>query len=300
MPAHPFHSPLRYPGGKRKLANFLKLVLSSNRLHDVHYIEPFAGGASVALSLLFEEYAERVTINDLDPSIFSFWKACTTQTEELCEKIRSCEVTLGEWEKQREIQLSKEPKSNLDLAFSTFFLNRTNRSGIIWGGVIGGKNQEGKWKIDARFNREDLIQRIRKIGRFSSRILVSNQDASNMLSNAQKDLTDSQFYYLDPPYFEKGSELYLNHFSDTDHKKLAEAIANLERPWIVSYDNQPRIQQLYDRFRTVTYDLSYSAQDRYKGKEIIVFSNCLEIPDVETPASIPKKTLAIYEAQLAG
>src|SRR5690606_20758450 len=219
-----FLSPLRYPGGKRKLANFVKLVYRQNNLFGGIYAEPYAGGAAVALSLLFGEYAGRILINDIDRSIFAFWKSVLDETEDLCRLISNAKLSVAEWERQRSVQDS-DLASILELGFSTFYLNRTNRSGIIRGGIIGGKEQDGDWKIDARFNKSDLIRRIEKIARYRSRIKVSNLDAAIFLNKLQPELDSSSLVYLDPPYYVKGGDLYENHYDHEDH----EIIASLSR-----------------------------------------------------------------------
>ena len=279
-----YPSPLRYPGGKRKLANYVKLVMLENGLVGSDYIEPYAGGASVALTLLFEEYADHVHINDLNPSIFAFWKAVTEEPDELCSRISATKVSIKEWERQRALQDAQDVL-NIDLAFSTFFLNRTSRSGVIGGGIIGGWDQTGKWKIDARFNRDDLIGRIQKIARFSSRMTITGKDASEYLT---RDLLaiEEPFIYLDPPYYAKGADLYQSFYRHDDHAAIASLVKSLTDPWIVSYDAAAEIQRLYSDCPSLRYDLYYSAADRYHGSEVMFFSHGLGIPEVESPARI--------------
>ncbi len=284
-----YPSPLRYPGGKGKLANYVKLILLENGLVGREYVEPYAGGASVALSLLFEEYASHIHINDLNPSLAAFWTAVLEESQELCERIEAVAVTTDEWERQRAIQT--DPKATtVDLAFSTFFLNRTSRSGIIGGGIIGGKDQTGKWKIDARFGREDLIRRIRKIARHRSRITVTSIDAADYLQAALPHI-DTPFVYLDPPYYVKGGELYQSSYKPADHAAIASLVHKLDVPWIVSYDAVPQIDELYRPAPRITYDLSYSAQDRYRGKEVMFFDSNLILPNVQSPASVDSRFL---------
>jgi DNA adenine methylase len=284
-----YPSPLRYPGGKRKLANYVKLLMLENDLVGSEYVEPYAGGGSVALALLFEEYAAHIHINDLNPSVYSFWNAVLTEPEEMCDRIASVDVTVEEWQYQRAIQEREEP-DHIDLAFSTFFLNRTSRSGVIGGGIIGGLDQTGKWKIDARFNRNDLIQRIRKIARFASRVTVTGMDASQLLERELPKL-ERPFLYLDPPYYAKGADLYQSFYRHDDHQQIASQVGALTVPWIVSYDATSEIEGLYEVFRSVRYDLYYSAADRYHGSEVMFFSNGLKIPALESPAGISYQVL---------
>jgi len=241
-----FNSPLRYPGGKGKLSNFFKLLLRSNRLLDSHYIEPYAGGAGIALELLFEEYVTHIHINDLNRSIYAFWYSVLNRTEELCQKIEDTPVTIKEWNKQKAIQAKSKTVNLLELGFSTFFLNRTNRSGIIKGGIIGGKEQDGKWKLDVRFNKMDLIKRIEKIARYKNRISIHNKDAFAFLDLVLPRIPKKSLIYFDPPYYNKGSDLYENFYGHDDHLEISKKIKRMKLFWVVSYDNTPQIQQFYE------------------------------------------------------
>jgi len=144
-------SPLRYPGGKTGLSTFLSKLILENNICDYTYVEPYAGGAGAALKLLFENRVSSIIINDFDRAIYSFWKSAVFQSEKFIDKIESTEVTIEEWNNQKEIYLNKR-SNQFDLGFATFYLNRTNRSGIIEGGPIGGIKQKGKWLINARWN----------------------------------------------------------------------------------------------------------------------------------------------------
>ncbi len=290
----PFLSPLRYPGGKRKLANFVKLIFHNNNLLDGEYAEPYAGGASVALALLYDEYVRRIHINDLNYSVYAFWYSVLNETERLCRLINDTPVTMDEWHRQKEIQ-SDADVSLLELGFSTFFLNRTNRSGIISGGVIGGKHQTVEWKLDARYNKSNYIDRIKKVARYSKRISLYYLDASVFIREIIPQLSNQTLIYLDPPYFFKGQQLlYTNFYEPDDHKVVAGLVHNIQQSWIVSYDDVPEIRNLYDGFNYLDYGLRYSAQNRYRGSEIMFFCNELEIPDVVDPAKIRKNVFQRY------
>lgn len=276
----PHHSPLRYPGGKAKLAPLIKRLFESNRLLDGHYAEPYAGGAGVALSLLFDDYVRRIHLNDLDRSVYAFWHATLTQTEELTRRVRDTRVTGTEWLRQREVQRRKTQADLLELAFSTFFLNRTNRSGIIGsGGMIGGSQQRGCWKLDARYNTTELIRRIERIATYRDRISLTNLDAVDCVAALATSLPDNSLTYLDPPYFVQGQQrLYASYYREDDHKVVCETMGVYPKPWVVSYDYAPEILALYASQRCLVYDLHYTAAVRKKGAEIMFFSDDLQLP----------------------
>jgi len=285
-------TPLRYPGGKSKLANFMRLVFEENNLINGHYIEPYAGGAGIALHLLFSGYASHIHINDLNKSIYAFWQVVLEDTDNMCCLIYDTPVNIDNWLRQKEVQAHPEQHSTLELGFSTFFLNRTNRSGIITGGVIGGKNQDGPWKLDARYNKTSLISRIEKISRFGDHITVYNQDAAEFIAKIIPMLPLQSVVYLDPPYYTKGSGLYENHYSFDDHLTISNLVCDVHQNWIISYDDTPEIRGMYQRYRILPYQLNYSAADHYKGAEIMFFSDNLLIPTIDNPTQVKEKGIA--------
>lgn len=273
-----FFTPLRYPGGKGKLAYYVKALIEHNDLQDGHYVEPYAGGAGVALDLLFNEYVQYIHINDIDPAIFAFWNVVVNNSDQLCQRIIDINVTIEEWEKQKKI-INSNNSNELDLAFATFFLNRTNRSGILKAGVIGGKAQAGKWTLDVRYNKDDLVKRIQRIAKYRDRIHVYNQDTLALLKTLPQSLPDNTLIYLDPPYYEKGQGLYRNFYNHQDHVEIKKAVDNIKRiPWIVSYDNAPAITEIYQNYRSDVFDLQYTAQTKRVGSEIMIYSDNLLIP----------------------
>lgn len=281
----PHPSPLRYPGGKGKIANFVKLVFLENELLGGEYVEPYAGGASVALSLLYEDYASHVHINDINRSVHAFWSAVLNDTDALCARITRTQLSVREWRRQRAVQAADAPDP-IDLAFSTFVLNRTNRSGIIAnGGIIGGLDQSGPWKLDARYNVDELVRRIRKVARFRDRITLTNDDAADMLERWTSEPSNA-LVYLDPPYYLKGDSLYENFYEHEHHVAIARLVRRLRARWIVSYDAAPEILDIYRSSKSLRYSLSYSARERYEGSEVMFFGPRLRAPKVETPARI--------------
>lgn len=269
-----FHTPLRYPGGKGRLSQFMGQLIEVNGLTGGHYVEPYAGGAGIAISLLYLEYVSRIHLNDLNRSIHAFWRCVLDDTEALCKRISDIRPTMEEWHRQRAVQ-SDPDASLLDLGFSTFFLNRTNRSGIVLGGVIGGKEQAGQWKIDARYNKSDLIRRISRIASYRSRISLYNLDAADLIRDVLPTLPRQSLVYLDPPYYVKGKGLYEDHYTHSDHVKIAEQVATIQQRWLVTYDNVEPICALYEAYHQEVFGLRYSAGSRYEGKEVMVYCDDL-------------------------
>lgn len=271
-------SPLRYPGGKSKLVNTVKKIIEYNSLYDCTYVEPYTGGGAVGLKLLFEEYAKKIILNDLDYPIYCFWYSLLNETEKFCSKIRDVKLNLETWEFQKSVLKGQNNYSMFDIGFSVFFLNRTNRSGVLNAGVIGGKSQLGKYKIDARFPKNELIRRIERIADYRSRIQIFNLDAMQLIDAIQP--KTECFIYFDPPYYVKGKDLYYNHYCHNDHVAIAERIKNIETAhWIVTYDNVKEIRSIYNDFRIDEYSLNYCVSGYSTGKEILIFSNNLDIPE---------------------
>ena len=278
------YSPLRYPGGKGKLARFMKEIVRSNGLSDGRYVEPYAGGAAVAWELLLTGLVRRVSINDISLPVFAFWHSVLNSTNDLCRMIQHCPLTIDEWDRQKEIFRRSDEADNLSLGFSFFFLNRTNRSGILNGGVIGGRDQTGKWKIDARFNKPDLISRIEKIASLKARIELTNLDAVKFIEMNAKRFGNKALLYIDPPYFEKGRFLYHDAYRAEDHAVVAKSVVKLEGLiWLVSYDDVRPIHDLYAASPWLQYTLNYSARNVTRGREVMFFSRNLVVPEVPTP-----------------
>lgn len=260
---------------------FFDNVIKKHEWENVTYIEPYAGGAGAAISLLLLEKVQRLVINDYDKAIYSFWKAVTERNAEFLDLIDNTPVTIEEWEKQKLVYKVNNTDNYLALGFATFFLNRTNRSGIMNAGPIGGKDQSGNYKINARYNKESLKQKIRLIGLYSGRITVLNLDGS-MVIDKYADKQNS-FFYIDPPYFVKGADLYLNAFKYDDHKKLADTIHKYPNSkWVLSYDNEQQIVDLYPNFNQRVFDLKYSAHQNSRiGSELMVFSDSIDMKIID-------------------
>lgn len=273
-----FVSPLRYPGGKSKLYDVVKTIIVENGLSNGTYVEPFAGGSGLALKLLINGDVKRIVINDLDPAIYHFWKSILNRTDEFCELINNVQLSISEWNRQKSVFNAGFNNNELEYSFAVFYLNRTNVSGILKGGVIGGTQQNGKYKIDARFNKKVLISRIRRIASFKDQIDVTNFDACELIENGYLNKYRKVLINLDPPYVVKGKELYKNSYIKSDHEKLYNSLKRCKKKWIVTYDVNDFIKDLYKKYRIQKITINYSANRHRKEHEYVIFSSKLIIP----------------------
>jgi DNA adenine methylase len=285
MPAT--YSPLRYPGGKSQLFSYIKSIINYNKYNSYTYVEPFAGGAGLALKLLYKNVVERIVINDYDSAIFAFWYSCLNMPNELKALVNSAELSVEEWDRQKKIYMDSANHSILEIGFATLYLNRTNHSGIITGGVLGGRNQMGTYKIDARFNKQTLCEKIDEIYAHRNTIALFNLDAKEFLRlpilREQKCIL-----YIDPPYVGQGEQLYRNYFVEHDHEELSHQISALTCPWLVTYDACELVRKLYANYRSSKLNVQYSVNIKRNANEFIFFS-----PEVRIPASI--KLISVEE-----
>jgi len=277
-------SPLRYPGGKTQLKNFVENTINLNNLEDTIYCEPFSGGFGIGLDLLLARKITRAIINDYDIAIFSIWYAVLNDTFGLVETIKKTPINMEEWKKQKEIYESKknDKKYSLDLAFATLFLNRTNHSGIISGGPIGGIKQDSKYKLDCRFNKENIIKKIEDISKFKDSIELYNLEANELIDKVLfcKN-SESLFIYFDPPYYKQGKNLYKNFFKHEDHVELEKSISILNQfHWIITYDFNDNIKEIYSNYPCNIFRIRYSAKNYRKEREYIFTNNKTKIEEV--------------------
>lgn len=278
---YPYFSPLRYPGGKAILYPLLRDLVKMNLGKSAVYSEPYGGGAGAALELLFNGIVEEIKLNDRDVHIYAFWETVLNDTDWLIDRIDRTHVTLTEWKRQRIVFDNYRCHALRDVAFSTFFLNRCNRGGILpKAGPIGGFEQKGNYLINARFNKDGLISRILSIAEKRDQISFENLDAMEFISNRLRDYRNSRILlYIDPPYYLQGEGLYFNHYTSSDHKAIATFLkSKRHRNWVLSYDNEEPILKLYKGMSTLYFDLQYSLQNVSVAKEIMVFSDSLNVP----------------------
>lgn len=287
MYSNKLYTPLRYPGGKARFAPFVASVMRANALVGGHYLEPYAGGAGVALELLFHGEASHVHINDYDMAVYDFWMSVTREPEEVLRLLADTPPTIEQWLYWRAVLRGEVEVGQAERGFATLFMNRTNRSGVLKGGVIGGLEQKGEYRLDARLKKDVLAKRIEMIALHASSISVYNEDASALLSRCADFLPKRSLIYLDPPYYVKGQGLYRNFYDHADHVRIADALQSgrVRRPWMVSYDNVEQIREMYGLSRALTYGLHYTAQTRYIGSEVMFFDHRLAVPEDELPQS---------------
>ncbi len=272
------YTPLRYPGGKSLMTSFFIDLFKYNDMKDIVYVEPFAGGAGAAVNLLVSGNVKSICINDANVGIYSFWKSLVSEPERLIAKVFETPVTLSEWRFQRDIYKNSDSPS-LELGFAVFFLSRTNRSGIISAGPIGGSSDEkqasAKYKIDCRFNKKDLIKRMERIAENANSIQVYNMDALDFINI----IPENAFVYLDPPYFVKGQCLYMNHYTECDHHNLSESLKSASFKWLLSYDDVSKIREIYQGFDLYNFPLAYTASNVRNGVELITHSRNIKFPE---------------------
>lgn len=267
-------SPLRYPGGKATLAGLFEDLFNELNLEKPTYVEPYAGGAGAGVALLRQGLISQLVINDIDPAVNAFWTSMLGETDRFIERISSIPLTVDEWRRQREIYRLSEQSDRFDLGIAFFFLNRTNRSGILNAGVIGGLEQTGNYKIDARFNRSTLISRVSALGELADQIEVRDEDGRTVIREFSGE--SNCFLYIDPPYVTAGSKLYLNAFNGRDHQALANVVSQVEKAhWLVTYDVASIIQRLYSDHYQCLLDLTYSANRKGKAQELLIASGAV-------------------------
>ena len=264
------YTPLRYPGGKSALADFVWHTMELSGCTEIPYCEPFAGGAGVAMNLLLQGKVKSVILNDLDTGIYSIWYAIFNDTKWFIEAINNTEITLAVREQQKKVynELKNFDAYSHDLAFATFFLNRVNYSGILTGGPIGGKEQKGKYKLDCRFNKQSLIDKIKEIAKYRDNVQLFHMDAVELLKNQS-----NIFVFADPPYWQAGDMLYE---ASVEHSKLAKVLCeSKDIHWIATYDNNINVANVYEEYgaHSKLFELQYSASRKRKELECMFYKN---------------------------
>ena len=289
-----YDSPLRYPGGKALLAPLLADIMRINGLTHCSYYEPFAGGAGAALRLLREGLVSELHLNDLDVRITAFWASLLAEPQRFAETIRSIPLTITEWRRQSRICRAADLSDSFALGFSTFYLNRCNRSGVVLGSApIGGYEQTGAWRLDARFNRESLADRVLAIAKRRDQIHLTNLDGERFLSDVlpRGNARRAVFVYVDPPYYHNSNRLYLSSYDRRDHRRLAIYLRRQKAlHWVLSYDDTDFIRRLYSKCSLWRQSVHYSLQRKHRAEELIITPHYVRMPD-------SKKTLTAVDSQ---
>lgn len=276
-------SPLRYPGGKRRLVPYVASALVANDLKPGLFTEPFSGGASVSLELLHAELVDRIGISDSDPMVAAFWETVFEDADWLCKKIETIPVTLEGWTRFKRGRFT----ARRWLALACLFLNRTSFNGSLnrRAGPIGGHKQESDYRLDCRFPRERLISRVRACERLAPSVdFVRCEDAGKVVAYARKRAREqgwTTFFYFDPPFWAKSDRLYRLSFQEWQHEELAESLRWLTDSWLLSYDPAPEVAKLYEEHRGVQsaqIELFYTAARRSAGHELVI-TNLDQLPE---------------------
>lgn len=271
------YTPIRYPGGKTKLYPEIKAILESNDLLGHPYAELFAGGAGLAIKLLLKGDVSSIVINDFDRAVYCMWDAVVNHSEELCEFIDSVVLDIETWKAMRAVYRSSDDVGDFELGKAAFYLNRTNVSGILGGGVIGGLKQAGNYKMDVRFNRETLKKKVMDIAARRGDIEVTRLDAEDFINDRMSD--SELFAYLDPPYVQKGPGLYRSAFDEAKHRSLARKVGDARSKWVVTYDADKLIDDIYGDYERGDLEISYTANVKTVGKEKIILGPGLNWPE---------------------
>jgi len=276
-------NPLRYPGGKRFLVDYVAGLIKVNNMTGTTIHEPFAGSAAVSLEMLNRGLVERAVLVEKDPLIYSFWRSVVERPEELCARIDDLKINMDTWNTLSSLRNRDNPLGDtLELGLAGLFFNRTNYSGIIMANPLGGKTQSSGYSLDCRFNKERVMEQIIAVARFRDQITVEWADAIRYLQGNRRAMTEgNHFVYVDPPYYEKGQSLYRYYFTDVNHENLAMLLQGCTFPWLLSYDNHPFIQDLYfgQVARHQEFYMDSFIKSRSRGAELLI-SN-LEIPPIE-------------------
>lgn len=252
-------SPLRYPGGKSKLIDYLYSRLHKEQLNT--FVEVFAGGASLGLSLLDAGVIGRLILNEKDPGVYALWETILNHPQELVRRLRGTLPTVDDLSAAKR-QAATSHATPPELAWSFLLSNRLSYSGIVMAGPQGGKNGTQEALL-ARWNPKALEDRILHIHSMRDKIELHNEDALTFIETDIWWCQDGTTLFIDPPYYEKGPALYPYAFTKQDHEALADLLQGLYSSFpradvILTYDNHPVIRSLYPMARQEIIGRNYS------------------------------------------
>ena len=266
----PQRSPFRYPGGKTWLVPRLREWLGSMDTRPKDFIEPFAGGGVISLTVAFENLAERVIMVELDEDVTAVWKTILGKENEwLVNRILTFELSA---ETARDA-LSKKPKSIREHAFNTLLRNRVSHGGILAPGSGFIKNGENGKGITSRWYPETIAKRIRHISTVRSRINLVHGDGIDVMSKHKND--GDAVFFIDPPYTaagkKAGARLYKH--STIDHEQLFCMASELAGDFLMTYDNAYGIHELADKHCFDTESIAMKNTHHAKMTELLIGRN---------------------------
>ncbi len=267
------YSPLRWAGGKSKMIPFVNNVINQIENKNITFVQPFAGGAGVSLFMLGNSKVNKIIINDFDYGVYSFWHSVFFDNDNLIKIIEQTDVTMQQWLKRRQSLKSIQDLDTLQSGYTTFFLNRTNRSGILSAGAIGGLSQSGKWKINERFNKKTLINQIKNLKQYSHRVQIYNKTYNELYKCISN---ENLFSFVDPPYYQKGKSLYRKFFIHNDHLQLSQMMKNLNHQWILTYDLNDNIKKMYQWSNSMQFNIKYSVTKAFQASQLLIYSDGLK------------------------
>jgi DNA adenine methylase len=271
-------NPLRYPGAKRSLVDYIDELLTANHLQGCCFFEPYAGSAAVGLDLLQRQHIGDLILCEKDILLYAFWECVFRETDTLCNRIVETPITIETWQQLNIYrQITSLDQANLcDLGFAGLFFNRTNFSGILKANPIGGINQTSQYDISCRFNKPKIIEIIRHLSTFRASVEVHYGDALQfMRTQNARFIRQNCFAYFDPPYYEKGSKIYRHYYANQDHITLAQYVREIRHlDWIISYDDAPFICSLYGdtgaQYQPFFLDYTCASKVRAQGQELLI------------------------------
>jgi DNA adenine methylase len=271
----------RYPGGKSKIK---KEIINYIDEYDFDlYIEPFFGGGSIGLEVLKKRNINFL-LNDKDFGLSCLWQSVIFYPDELINLIESYIPNVSDFYSfknellnlQENMENSK--KNILDIGFKKLVIHQISFSGLGTrsGSPLGGKEQKSKYNIDCRWSIDNLKKKINNLQKLNlNKKLFNNkfycQDFAQLIQNLPDN--NKKFMYLDPPYFQKGADLYQYYFTEEKHIELANVLKRLDFSWIMSYDDCDFIRNLYEDFNIKEINISYTINSPKLTKEVLIFSN---------------------------
>lgn len=258
----PHRSPFRYPGGKTWLVPYVRQWLNNYHKKPADFIEPFAGGGIVSLSVLFDGLADHITTIERDEQVAAVWKAMLLHGEELASQIVSFDLTKDNVTNA----LASAGTTTLDIAFQTIIRNRVQRGGIMAPGAGLLKHGENGHGIASRWYPETLSKRINEIVQKAASItFIEGNGIDYIAANAG---LDNVLWFVDPPYTVAGRRLY--RYSEIDHHSLFDAMSRVKGDFLMTYDNAEPIHALASKFGFDTHNIPMKSTHHALKYELLI------------------------------